>query len=355
MTSISENKSGGETMEIQILDPSRCDDWDRFARTCPGGHFFHLSGWRDVVEQSFGHKTYYLKAVSEDKIVGLLPLVHIKSALFSNGLISNAFCVAGGPLTESDAVRTELVKRAQALMQEVGANYLEFRDTEVTLDGWQMRTDLYANFENEIAAGEDENLKQIPRKQRAVVRKALKNESLSFAIEDSIENFYPLYAQSVRNLGTPVLSKSYFRALIRVFEENCEVLTVNHNGQPVSSVLSFYFNGKVLPYYTGSTPDARKLGSNDLMYWQVMRQAVLRNCTVFDFGRSKTGTGPYAFKKNWGFEPRPMPQAFYMAEGQDMPNLNPANPKYKAFISVWQKLPLPVANLIGPHIVSRIG
>lgn len=355
MTFTSENKSGAWTMDIQTLDRSEYEDWDRFAHTCPGGHFFHLSGWQDVVEQSFGHKTYYLKAVSNGKIVGLLPLVHIKSALFSNGLISNAFCVSGGPLAETDDVKNRLVQQAQTLMKEVGANYLEFRDTEIALDGWQIRGDLYANFENEIAADEDENLKQIPRKQRAVVRKALKNEALSFEIEHSIKDFYPLYAQSVRNLGTPVLSRAYFKALLDVFKENCEVLTVSHNGQPVSSVLSFYFNGKVLPYYTGSTPDARRLGSNDLMYWQVMRQAASRKCRVFDFGRSKTGTGPYAFKKNWGFEPRPMPQAFFMAEGQDMPNLNPANPKYKAFISVWQKLPLPVANLIGPHIVSRIG
>lgn len=342
-------------MDIQTLDRSENEDWDRFVRACPGGHFFHLSGWRDVVEQSFGHKTYYLKAVGESGIVGILPLVHIKSALFSNGLISNAFCVAGGPLAETDTVRTGLIQRAQALMKEVGANYLEFRDTEIMLDGWEMRNDLYANFENEIAASEDENLKQIPRKQRAVVRKALKNEALGFTVESSIDNFYPLYAESVRNLGTPVLSRSYFKALLDTFDKDCEVLTVTHDGQPVSSVLSFYFNGKVLPYYTGSVAEARRLGSNDLMYWQVMRQAVARNCTIFDFGRSKTGTGPYAFKKNWGFEPRPMPQAFFMAEGQDMPNLNPANPKYKAFISVWQKLPLPVANLIGPHIVSRIG
>lgn len=342
-------------MDIRTLDPSECDDWDCFARTAEGGHFFHLSGWQDVVTQSFGHKTYYLRAVEKDKIVGLLPLVHIKSALFGNGLISNAFCVAGGPLAETGEIRDALVRHAQEVMHEAGANYVELRDTEITMDGWQTRTDLYANFENEIAADSDENLKQIPRKQRAVVRKALKNEALSFTIDHSIDNFYPLYAQSVRNLGTPVLSRTYFKALLDVFKENCEILTVSHEGQPVSSVLSFYFNEKVLPYYTGSTPDARRLGSNDLMYWQVMRQAASKNCKIFDFGRSKTGTGPYAFKKNWGFEPRPMPQSFFMAKGQDMPNLNPANPKYKAFISVWQKLPLPVANLIGPHIVSRIG
>ena len=342
-------------MNILNLDPSESDDWDNFVRSCTGGNFFHLSGWKTVVEESFGHKTHYLKATSEGRIVGILPLVHVKSALFGNGLISNAFCVAGGPLAETEDVKLGLVHHAQNLMQQVGANYLEFRDTEVLLDGWQMRGDLYANFEKEIARDEDENLKQIPRKQRAVVRKALKNDALSFEIEQMIENFYKLYAQSVRNLGTPVLGRSYFQALMDIFHEDCEILTVSHNGQPVSSVLSFYFNDRVLPYYTGGTVDARRLGSNDFMYWQVMRRAIAKECSVFDFGRSKSGTGPYAFKKNWGFEPRPMPQAFFMADGQDMPNLNPANPKYKAFISVWQRLPLPVANLIGPHIVSRIG
>ena len=342
-------------MDIHPLGQSDSDRWDRFVHECAGGHFFHLSGWRDVVETSFGHKTHYLQAVSNGRLVGILPLVHVKSALFSNGLISNAFCVSGGPLAETEGVAHQLADHAQALMREVGANYLEFRDTKISLDGWQTRDDLYANFENEIAPDEDSNLKQIPRKQRAVIRKSLKNEDLSYAIDENIEHFYALYAQSVRNLGTPVLSRTFFKSLLTTFGENCEILTVSRNGQPVSSVLSFYFKDKVLPYYTGSTADARRLGSNDLMYWRVMRRAAVKGYTVFDFGRSKNGTGPFAFKKNWGFEPRPMPQAFFMADGQDMPNLNPTNPKYRAFISLWQRLPLPVANLIGPHIVSRIG
>ena len=151
-----------------------------------------------------------------------------------------------------------------------------------------------------------------------MVRKALKNESLSFDLGNSVDEFYHLYATSVRNLGTPVFSKKYFALLSEIFGGACNVLTISHDNKPVSSVLSFYFRDTVMPYYTGSLPKARGLGSNDLMYWQLMRHGLERRCTHFDFGRSKIGTGPYAFKKNWGFEPDPITHEFYLKEGRGL-------------------------------------
>ena len=317
--------------------------------------FFHKSGWQKVIEDAFGHKTYFVLAEDSTGITGVLPLTHVKSRLFGNGLISNAFCVSGGPACQDPNALTGLLDYAEELAKQTGAHYLELRDTRIDKPNWQVKDSLYFNFERPIEEDEDANLKQIPRKQRAVVRKALKTESLSFTLDDTIDDFYQLYSLSVRNLGTPVFGKKYFNLLKTEFKDDCEILTVRHEGQPVSSVMSFYFKDAVLPYYTGSVVEARRLGSNDLMYWRVMRRAVERGYSIFDFGRSKVDTGPYNFKKNWGFEPRPMPQSFYLAPGQEMPNVNPTNPKYQLFISLWQRLPLPVANLVGPHIVSRIG
>ena len=119
--------------------------------------------------------------------------------------------------------------------------------------------------------------------------------------------------------------------------------------------MSFYFRDRVMPYYTGSRPEARAYGANDLMYWHVMRRAVERGCKFFDFGRSKVGTGPFHFKKNWGFEPRPVTHQYYLGEGQRVPQVNPTNPKYQALVTLWRSLPLPVANALGPHVIKGAG
>ncbi|MDH5748088.1 MAG: FemAB family PEP-CTERM system-associated protein, partial [Rhodospirillales bacterium] len=219
---------------------------------------------------------------------------------------------------------------------------------------WKRKEGLYATFERPIEADEVANLKQIPRKQRAVVRKALKSE-LTFSIDTEVADFFNLFALSVRNLGTPVFARKYFEELVRVFGDDCDILTVRLNGRPVSSVLNFYFRDRVMPYYTGSNPEARKIGANDFMYWCLMRHAVARGHDIFDFGRSKLGTGPYSFKTNWGFEPRPVIHEFRMRDGIPMPDVNPNNPKYRLMISVWKKLPLPVANFIGPYIGRQVG
>jgi FemAB-related protein (PEP-CTERM system-associated) len=154
----------------------------------------------------------------------------------------------------------------------------------------------------------------------------------------------------VRNHGTPVFPQRYFERLIETFGDQSNILTVFRKNEPISSVLSFYFRDRVLPYYAGGTADARASGANDLMYWQLMRHAHTRGCTSFDFGRSKLGTGPYAFKKNWGFEPRPIAHWYYLLRRQSLPNISPANPKYGMAIKAWRALPLPVANFVSQFI-----
>ncbi len=343
------------TYQINGLTQDRHEDWDRFVNQQRDATFFHLAGWQSVIERSFGHRTYYLYAERDGIIAGVLPLVHVKSKLFGNALIANAFCVAGGPLSDDVEAGQALQDKATEILSDTGAEYIEYRNPASVPRDWKVKDSLYANFSREIEKAEDANLKQIPRKQRAVVRKALKNDALGFRLDDDISDFYHLYATSVRNLGTPVYGKKFFSNLRDVFGDDCEILTITAEGVPVSSVLSFYFRDQVLPYYTGSATTARRLGSNDLMYWRVMRRAAEMGKTIFDFGRSKVDTGPYAFKKNWGFEPVPIVHAFCLRDGVEVPDINPLNPKYALMVATWKRLPLPVANLIGPHIVRNIG
>jgi FemAB-related protein (PEP-CTERM system-associated) len=339
---------------IKQLTDAVHTDWDAFVMGCSEATFFHRAGWEMVIRRSFGHRTHYIYVVRDGRIEGVLPLVEIKSALFGHVLISNGFSVCGGPACVNEGARAALNSAAEDIFRASGASYLEYRCPPSPQEGWQSRSNLYAGFSGSLPADEAENLKQIPRKQRAVVRKAIESP-LAWEIDSNVDKLYDLYAVSVRNLGTPVFGKKYFANLLAVFAPDCDVLTVSDNGRPVASVLNFYFRGAVLPFYTGAVPEARRLGANDLMYWRLMRHASARGCTMFDFGRSKVGTGPYDFKKNWGFTPVPLTHQFLTRPGVAIPDVNPLNPKYRLMIAAWKKLPLPVANRLGPLIVRNIG
>jgi FemAB-related protein (PEP-CTERM system-associated) len=195
----------------------------------------------------------------------------------------------------------------------------------------------------------------IPRKQRAMVRKAI-GRGLAGEIDADTSRFFVLYADNVHRHGTPPYSRRYFERLRSTFGNDCEVLTVvDPQGVPVSSVLSFYFRDEVLPYYAGDSVAARDLAANDFKYWDLMRRACERGLRVFDYGRSKRGTGSFDFKKNWGFEATPLAYEFRLFKGGDVPQHNPLNPKYRAMIAVWRRLPRPVVNAIGPHVVRVLG
>jgi FemAB-related protein (PEP-CTERM system-associated) len=165
---------------------------------------------------------------------------------------------------------------------------------------------------------------------------------------------YRVYAESVRNLGTPVFARRYFRILMEAFRGDCDVLTVLDEGHVIAAVMNFYFRDEVLPYYGGGTKKARQRAGNDFMYWEVMRRAAAHGYRMYDFGRSKIGTGAHSFKLNWGFQPVPLHYRYKLRPGERIPDHNPLNPKYRLFIAAWKRLPLPIANAIGPHIVRGL-
>ena len=221
-------------------------------------------------------------------------------------------------------------------------------------DGWP-RQDVYVTFRKAILPEEEANMLAIPRKQRAMVRKGIKNE-LRSEIDSTVDRFFALYADNVHRHGTPAMPKRYFKALLEVFGSDCEVLTVvRPDGRALSSVLSFYFRDEVLPYYAGDDLSARELAGNDFKYWELMRRATERGIKVFDYGRSKQGTGSYSFKKNWGFEPKALHYEYCLYQRDGIPQNNPANAKYRLFIKAWRKMPIGLANWLGPYIVRNLG
>ncbi|HMM86456.1 FemAB family XrtA/PEP-CTERM system-associated protein [Azohydromonas sp.] len=342
---------------IHRLDPRDRDTasrWDAFVLACPQATFFHRSAWQTLLEGVFRHPTFYLFSESGGRIDGVLPLARVKSLLFGDALVSLPFAVYGGVAADHEPAAQALELEAQRLAQQLGVQHLELRQLQPRHPDWP-RQDLYVTFRKPIAPDEQANLLAIPRKQRAMVRKGMQR-GLQDRLDDGVERFFALYADNVHRHGTPALPKRYFQALRDAFGDDCDVLTVTTaEGQPVSSVLSFYFRDEVLPYYAGDAEAARELAANDFKYWALMRRACAKGLKTFDYGRSKQGTGSYAFKKNWGFEPQPLHYEYRLYKRDAVPQNNPANAKFRLMIETWRRLPLAVANWLGPYVVRNLG
>lgn len=338
---------------VRLMQADDMAKWDAFVKQSPNATFFHLAGWQNVLQQAFGHDTWYFYAESRGKLEGILPLAEIKSRWFGHSLSSLPFCVYGGIVASSPEAYESLDLAAQTLAQRLGVDHLEYRNRLKEHDEWEHKS-LYATFRKAIDPDPDQNMVAIPRKQRAMVRKGMRM-GLQSDVDDDIQRFYPVYANSVHRLGTPVFSKKYFELLKNTFADDCEILTITQQNQVLSSVMSFFFRDEVLPYYGGSMPDARDVAGNDFMYWELMRRSGIKGNRIFDFGRSKEGTGSYDFKKNWGFDATPLHYEYKLYNARAVPDVNPLNPKYQLMIKLWQRLPLAVANKLGPHIVKNVG
>jgi len=341
------------TLAVREMQRGDIARWDAFVTACPEATFCHRAGWKEAIERAFGHRTWFLFAENQGRIEGVLPLAEVKSLLFGHSLVSLPFCVYGGIAASTEAARQALHREAQALAARLKVGHLEYRNLEAKQPDW-LGKELYVTFRKEIYASDDDNMRAITSKRRAMVRKGIK-AGLQSEIDSGIDRFYDAYAKSVHHLGTPVFSKNYFRILREVFPHDSEIMTITLDGRTISSVMNFYFRDHVMAYYWGGAGEAREVAGNDFMCWEVMRRAGKRGIRTFDFGRSKIGTGSYDFKKGWGFEPQHLPYAYQLHRAKALPDNNPLNPKYQRFIKMWQRLPLQVANAIGPHIVKNLG
>jgi FemAB-related protein (PEP-CTERM system-associated) len=334
--------------------------WDAFVAAVPGATPFHSRAWCEAVSAATGHRCHPLAAQdAEGQIVGLLPLHHIRSPLFGQALVASGFAVGGGICALSAAAEAALAAAAQDLAGALGVGNIELRGGPLpTAAGWTAAHDTYAGFARDLAADDDAELLAIPRKQRAEVRKALDSALTITTGTDAAEqrDHYAVYATSVRNLGTPVFPRRLFAEVLDRFgPEGADILTVRDNGRAIASVLSLYWRGTVMPYWGGGLAEARKSRANELLYFALMRHARARGCTRFDFGRSKLGTGPFAYKKNWGFVPQPLAYAHWLAPGQAARDTNPTSAKYRLQVDLWKRLPLGLANRIGPLISRGLG
>lgn len=339
-------------------DPQQAASADAFVRAHPHGTPFHLTAWTGAISRAIGHRSILLAAVSPSgAISGLLPLHHLKSRLFGGALLSTAFAVDGGVLAASPTVAAILGAAAQGLSRERGGLPVELRGGVAPGDGWTRKEGDHLGFVRPLGPDDEAELLAIPRKHRAELRKALANPALTIETgrSEALQRaHYAIYAESVRNLGTPVFPRALFGHVLDGFGDDADILLVRDGDRPVSAVLTLYHGGRVMPYWGGGVADARRLRSNELMYYRLMSHGRSRGMTHFDFGRSKVGSGQAAWKKSFGFDPQPLGYYTWSPNGAAR-EVSPNNPKYQRRIDLWKKLPLPVANLIGPFISRGLG
>jgi FemAB-related protein (PEP-CTERM system-associated) len=320
-----------------------------------GASPFHRPAWLQAVEQGTGQRALGIVAQRRGNITGWLPLTVARSPMFPAALVSSGFAVDGGPLAVSDATARRLCEAAAELAHRHACASVEIRGGTPPA-GWTVQTGKHVNFASPLAADDDAQLVAIPRKQRAEVRKGLDRAFIAAVgtAEQDRSAHYATYAESVRNLGTPVFPRSLFDAVLDRFGRDADILTLRLNEEPIASVLSIYHRGVAMPYWGGGSFAARATRANERMYFELMRHARSRGCHTFDFGRSKVGSGAYAYKKNWGFEPTPLSYAMWRADGQRARDIDPTSEAYSAKIALWKRLPLAVSNRLGPLIARGL-
>jgi FemAB-related protein (PEP-CTERM system-associated) len=326
--------------------------WDAYVLHHEQGTLFHLTSWQRIIARAFGYKPHYLAATEDGSVRGVLPLFMVSNPLMGRALISTPFAVYGGICASDQAAHDALLNAASNLAHEHKVEYLELRLREgAPASGFETKN-LYVTFQTAIEPDADRLLKGLPRDTRYMIRKGQKAGLQATRGNQQVDTFYEIYAQSVRNLGTPVFSKKFFRIILEELGGDAEISVIWHGETAVASVLSFRFRDWILPYYGGSTLAGRNCAANNFMYWELLESARQRGIRNFDFGRSKLGTGSYDFKSDWNMQERPLPYQFHLVRRREMPNFSPANPRFKRVTELWKRIPFPVTKFIGPALVK---
>lgn len=349
--------AGAMTVALADLDDRQeSAEIEAWVTAHPDSTPFHRPAWIQAVARGTRQKAAMLVCRHGGAIAGVLPLNRISSVLFGRALVSSGFAVDGGILADDLAAAQALADACWRQAERWGCTTAELRGGMLPEDGWAHKNDAYLGFSKPLEADDEAQLVAIPKRHRAEVRRGLDNQpDIQTGREELLDVHYRLYAENVHRLGTPVFPKALFSNVLSAFGQDADIMVASKDGVPVTSVISLYHRGRCMPYWHGASGQARALRSNEAAYFRLMSHARRRGCTMFDFGRSKIGTGPAAWKKTWGWEGVPLTYAVRAAPGHEVRDINPLSPQYRRKVELWKKLPLGLANLIGPHIARGLG
>jgi len=325
--------------------------WDRLVSEHPRASFFHLIGWKRIIEKTFGHKARYFYCERDGEITGIAPIFECSNWLIGRCFISIPLAAYGGIVACDSESEQALLDHSKRMAESASAEYLELRRRDGGLRDGFHASQIYETFNAPLFPDSASNLKRLPKDTRYMIRKAEKGGLRVQRGVEQMEVFYDLFAQSMHRLGTPVFSPALFRNIVEEFPEHTQLMVVYNGADAVTGVLSFFFRDTILPYYAGATPEATRLAANNFMYWELIKWAGEQGFRTFDFGRSKKGTGAFAFKSQWNMNAQPLDYQVFLVNRKTVPNFSPVNPKFEMAIRLWQNLPFSVTKWLGPSAV----
>ena len=329
--------------------------WDSFVQMAEQASCYHRFRWRSIIRESFGHSCYYFAAIDEDGVWrGVLPLVHMHSRLFGNFLVSVPFVNYGGLVCKDPLAVRLLLEQAERLRKSVQATHVELRHLGYSLEGLSSKEHKVTMI-LDLAGNEETQWSGFNAKLRNQIRKAQKS-GLRFAVGqyELLDGFYDVFARNMRDLGTPVYAKNFFQRILTSFPNCTRILAVYYEKRMIAAGIALWFKDVLQIPWASSIADYKALCPNNMLYWEAIKFAINSEFKKFDFGRSTPNEGTFNFKKQWGALPVQLYWQYLLRDGRTIPHLSPSNPKYRAAIRVWQNLPVPVTNLLGPLIVQNI-
>ncbi len=335
-------------------NPEDGELWEQFVDSNALSTNYHRWEWKQVIESSFGWPTFYCIAEEDGAVQGVLPLVWQKSRLFGSFMTSLPFLNAGGILAYSERAKKSLFDEAARLTKVAGAKYLELRHRQEHKLGLPTKTNKIT-LVLPVSSDQEKMWKDLGTKMRTKVRK-----SLSFGMTSEIggiellDDFYRVFSQNMRDLGTPVYGRNFFTEILRAFPQDTFICVVRHEKNAVAVSFLSGYRDRIEAIWSSSSQKYLSLKPNLFLYWNLLCFAGRKGYQLFDFGRSSVNSGTHEFKSQWGAQAHQLYWDYWLPNGGALPELNPLNPKYRAAIWLWQKLPVAVTQLIGPRIVRRL-
>lgn len=344
-----------DKMEIRLCELGDQERWNDFVNKSKESNCYHQIGWKKVIERSFGHKTFYLLAEDQQRnITGIFPLANLKSLLFGNFMVSLPYFNYGGICAENLEVSNHLLEEAVHLAKKYGVSHIELRETKKLENGLGIKM-AKVSMQLGLPSNSEELWQSFSSKLRSQINRPRKEGfDARFGRFEELDFFYEVFSHNMRDLGTPVYSKAFFKNILQEFPDTTRICSIFLKNKPVAAGFIIGFKNQLEIPWASSLREYNHMSPNMFLYWTVLKFACDNGYNVFDFGRSTPGEGTYRFKEQWGAKPVPLYWHYWMRNEGPLPEINPKGPRFRLAVNIWKKLPVILTRLIGPSVVKNL-